>query len=84
MPIERVDEVVEHHPYACRRCGTLLQGGQLVVAQLRGQFALQYRIGAGRTATQVCVRDRGECVAEPAKHALDHAVDALTMLQGAR
>ena len=26
MPIERVDEVVEHHPDACRRCGTLLQG----------------------------------------------------------
>jgi len=24
--IERVDEVVEHHPDACRRCGTLLQG----------------------------------------------------------
>jgi len=26
LPIERVDEVVEHHPQACRRCGTLLQG----------------------------------------------------------
>jgi transposase len=26
LPIERVDEVVEHHPAACRRCGTLLQG----------------------------------------------------------
>lgn len=26
LPIERVDEVVEHHPNACRRCGTLLQG----------------------------------------------------------
>jgi transposase len=26
LPIERVDEVVEHHPEACRRCGTLLQG----------------------------------------------------------
>jgi hypothetical protein len=26
LPIERVDEVVEHHPGACRRCGTLLQG----------------------------------------------------------
>jgi transposase len=26
MPIERVDEVVEHHPQACRRCGTLLEG----------------------------------------------------------
>jgi transposase len=26
LPIERVDEVVEHHPDACRRCGTLLQG----------------------------------------------------------
>jgi transposase len=24
LPIERVDEVVEHHPDACRRCGTLL------------------------------------------------------------
>jgi hypothetical protein len=24
--MERVDEVVEHHPDACRRCGTLLQG----------------------------------------------------------
>jgi hypothetical protein len=22
LPIERVDEVVEHHPDACRRCGT--------------------------------------------------------------
>ena len=26
LPIERVDEVVEHHPDACRRCGQLLQG----------------------------------------------------------
>ena len=26
LPIERVNEVVEHHPQACRRCGTLLQG----------------------------------------------------------
>ena len=26
LPIERVDAVVEHHPDACRRCGTLLQG----------------------------------------------------------
>lgn len=26
LPIERVDEVVEHHPNPCRRCGTLLQG----------------------------------------------------------
>jgi transposase len=26
LPIERVDEVVEHHPQACRRCGQLLDG----------------------------------------------------------
>ena len=26
LPIERVEEVVEHHPDACRRCGTLLRG----------------------------------------------------------
>jgi transposase len=26
LPIERVDEVVEHHPAACRRCGQLLDG----------------------------------------------------------
>jgi len=26
LPMERVDAVVEHHPDACRRCGTLLQG----------------------------------------------------------
>jgi transposase len=26
LPIERVDEVVEHHPDACRRCGSLLEG----------------------------------------------------------
>ena len=26
LAIERVDEVVEHHPEACRCCGTLLQG----------------------------------------------------------
>ena len=26
LPIERVDEVVDYHPDACRRCGTLLQG----------------------------------------------------------
>ena len=26
LPIERVDEVVEHHHDACRHCGTLLQG----------------------------------------------------------
>ena len=26
LPIERVDQVVEHHPEACRRCGTLLHG----------------------------------------------------------
>jgi transposase len=26
LPIERVEEVVEHHPDACRLCGTLLQG----------------------------------------------------------
>ncbi|QPN64060.1 DUF6444 domain-containing protein [Synechococcus sp. CBW1004] len=26
LPIARVDEVLEHHPDACRRCGTLLQG----------------------------------------------------------
>ena len=25
LPIERVDEVVEHHPDACRRCGSLLR-----------------------------------------------------------
>jgi transposase len=26
LPIERVDEVVEHHPDACRHCGSLLEG----------------------------------------------------------
>ena len=26
LPIERVDEVVDHHLYACRRCGQLLDG----------------------------------------------------------
>jgi transposase len=26
LPIERVDAVVEHHPDACRHCGTLLEG----------------------------------------------------------
>jgi transposase len=26
LPIERVDEVVEHHPDACRICGSLLEG----------------------------------------------------------
>jgi hypothetical protein len=26
LPLERVDDVVEHHSDACRRCGTLLQG----------------------------------------------------------
>jgi len=26
LPIERVDEVVEHHPDACRRCGSLSHG----------------------------------------------------------
>jgi len=26
LPIERVDAVVDHHPDACRRCGTLLAG----------------------------------------------------------
>jgi transposase len=26
LPIERVDEVVEHHTDTCRRCGSLLQG----------------------------------------------------------
>jgi transposase len=26
LPIERVEDVLEHHPDACRRCGTLLQG----------------------------------------------------------
>ena len=26
LPIERVDAVVDHHPEACRRCGTLLEG----------------------------------------------------------
>lgn len=26
LPIDRVNEVLEHHPDACRRCGTLLQG----------------------------------------------------------
>jgi transposase len=26
LPIERVDEVVDHHPDACRHCGTLLHG----------------------------------------------------------
>jgi transposase len=26
LPIERVDEVIDHHPDACRRCGTLLEG----------------------------------------------------------
>jgi hypothetical protein len=29
LPIERCDEVVEHHPDACRRCGTLLRGEDL-------------------------------------------------------
>ena len=29
LPIERVDQVVEQHPEACRRCGTLLQGEDL-------------------------------------------------------
>jgi len=29
LPIERVDEVVDHHPDACRRRGTLLQGKDL-------------------------------------------------------
>ena len=29
LPIERVDKVVNHHPDACRRCGTLLQGDDL-------------------------------------------------------
>jgi transposase len=26
LPLERVDEVMEHHPEACRRCGQLLDG----------------------------------------------------------
>jgi transposase len=26
LPIERVDEVVEHHPDSCRHCGTLPRG----------------------------------------------------------
>jgi transposase len=26
LPMKRVDEVVEHHPDACRRCGQLLEG----------------------------------------------------------
>jgi transposase len=26
LPIERVDEVMEHHPKSCRRCGQLLEG----------------------------------------------------------
>jgi transposase len=26
LPIERVDEVIDHHPDACRRCGSLLEG----------------------------------------------------------
>ena len=26
LPIERVDEVMDHHPDACRRCGSLLAG----------------------------------------------------------
>ena len=26
LPVERCDEVFDHHPDACRRCGTLLQG----------------------------------------------------------
>ncbi|MCT0224817.1 IS66 family transposase zinc-finger binding domain-containing protein, partial [Synechococcus sp. CS-1328] len=26
LPIERVDEVLEHHPQACRRYGQLLEG----------------------------------------------------------
>ena len=26
LPNERVDEVMVHHPDACRRCGTLLEG----------------------------------------------------------
>ncbi|MFM9103681.1 MAG: IS66 family transposase, partial [Cyanobium sp.] len=26
LPAERVDDMVEHHPDACRQCGTLLQG----------------------------------------------------------
>ena len=26
LPLERCDEVVDHHPQACRRCGTLLHG----------------------------------------------------------
>ena len=25
LPIERVDDLVEHHPDACRRCGSLLE-----------------------------------------------------------
>ncbi len=29
LSIERVDQVVDHHPDACRRCGTLLQGEDL-------------------------------------------------------
>ena len=35
LPMERVDEVVEHHPDACRRYGMLLQGEDL--APLRHQ-----------------------------------------------
>jgi transposase len=26
LPVKRCDAVVDHHPEACRRCGTLLQG----------------------------------------------------------
>jgi transposase len=26
LSIDRVDQVVEHHPDACRHCGTLLRG----------------------------------------------------------
>ena len=29
LPVERVNKVVEHHPDACRRCGTLLHGEDL-------------------------------------------------------
>ena len=60
----------------------LLQRSQLVVQQLAGQRGLQQRVGAGRAAAQMAVRNGNQLVADADEQSFDAACKLLSMLQG--
>src|SRR5262245_53642761 len=60
------------------------EGCELVVAQLGGEFRLQYRIGAGRATTQVGIRNTSQLKAESDQQLLGRRSELEAVLECAR